>query len=184
MKKCIITLIVLVVISSTYAQSDTFKNIIKFNFDINNVFENSNIDINYFGYERAISSNSSLVFWVNYDFNSSNLKVGNVENVVTSQALRTKFDYRYYFSKSRRLFGFYLYSSLVLNLNLISEGNENFHEGGVFFGLGYQKIWKDFVMDIKIDKGYKYSAKENDNIEFINSTITPFALSVSIGYNF
>lgn len=184
MKKISILITSLFFTYSLLAQTDSLKNTIRFSVDINNLLKGEGINIGYIGYERAVFKKSSLLLWAGYDFSSTNLIIDKVEKVVHSQNIKSRFDYRQYLENNKRLSGFYAFSSLKADIGMTTVDNEKNYDIGSYFGLGYQYILKNIVFDTNIDKGYSYSVLKNDGIEYISSTITPFYLSFSVGYNF
>ncbi|GHT40942.1 hypothetical protein FACS189437_07230 [Bacteroidia bacterium] len=185
MKKISLLILGLIIISfSTNAQSDSIKYILKLDVDINYLIKREGLSINYLGFEKAISSNTSLSLYLGYDFNSSNLIIDGFENVINIQDLKLKFDYRYYCLKTNSLQGLYISPALCYNLNVTNEENQTNYQTAISLGLGYQTIWRNFVFDIQTDKQYRYSSLKNNELKIKTSKITPFNVTFSVGYAF
>ncbi|GHT61466.1 hypothetical protein FACS189451_03550 [Bacteroidia bacterium] len=184
MKKLRIIIIGLIFCCNINAQTDSVQYVVKFNIDINTLVKGDGFSINYFGFEKAISKSSSLLFGIGYDLHSSNLIINNQESVVSNQTFTIKLDYRYYLFNMRNMQGFYIFPSIAYNLDIESEGNQKNNQIGFYLGLGYQKMWKRIVFDVLIDKGYVYSRFKNDEIKFITSQVSPFNITFSVGLNF
>jgi len=184
MGKIRIIIIGLLLSCNINAQTDSFKHVIKFDIDANTLFKGDGITISYLEFEKALSKKTSLLLGIGYDFYSSNLIIDNQENVVSTQTLKLKLDYRYYFSDENSMRGLYLYPSIVYSLDITNEDNQNNNKVGFHVGFGYQKIWKRLVFDISIDKGYTYSYLKNDEIKFKTSKTDIFNLIFSCGFNF
>jgi hypothetical protein len=166
------------------AQNDSLQHVVKFSIDANTLLKGDGITVNFFEFEKAISKKTSVLFGVGYDLYSSNLIIDNQENVVSSQSLKMKFDYRYYFSNEKNMSGLYLFPSIAYNLDITNEDNQKNNQIGFSLGLGYQKNWKRIVIDIRGEKDYSYSYLRNNEVKFKASKINPFNLSFSVGFNF
>lgn len=165
------------------AKTDSLRNVLKINLDLNPILRGEGIDIEYICFEKNITKNNSIICYIGYDLNSSNLIVDNHENVIDNQSLKFKIDYRHYFF-NKRLNGPYVSPSLFFDIKITNKENNKNNNTGISFGLGYQKIWNCFALDIQINKQYSYSFLQNDDVTLKTSAISPFNITVSVGYVF
>jgi hypothetical protein len=182
MRKIRIIIIGLIFCGNMNAQTDTLKHAVKFNIDANILHKWEGIVIDYLVFEKTISKKTSLLLGIGYDFHSSNLIVDSQESVVSRQAVKIKFDYRYYCSNTMN--GLYIFPSIAYNLDITNESNQKNNQIGFYLGFGYQKIWKKLVFDVQIDKGYTYSYLRNDEIKFMTSKTLQFSIIFSTGFIF